>query len=198
MTESELYQRLEIHQFATPQDWLNWLAERHGQSEAIWIRFARQGSGLPSINYEEAREGALRYGWIDGQSKSLDEHYYLRKFSPRRPRSKWSQVNREIAEQLMAQGLMFESGLAQVRAAQADGRWEAAYAPPSKITTPDDFQQLLDQHPPAAKVYARLKQMERFRILYRLQDAKRPETREKRKRQFLDELLQRAAAEPAG
>ena len=187
---SESFQGLEVHQFSTPDDWLSWLAERHRQHETIWVKFAKKGTGVPSINYEQAREGALRYGWIDGQVRSLDATFYLQRFSPRRARSKWSQFNRGIVEDLTARGLMFESGLEQVRAAQADGRWEQAYAPPSQITIPEDFQLLLDAHPKAAKAYSSLKQMDRYRILYRLHDAKRPETREKRKQQFLQELLE--------
>jgi uncharacterized protein YdeI (YjbR/CyaY-like superfamily) len=187
---SEQFQGLDVHLFAGPDDWLAWLAEHHRQNETIWIKFAKKGGGHRSINYEQAREGALRYGWIDGQVKSLDKEFYLQRWSPRRPRSKWSQVNREIVEDLIARGLMFASGMQQVEAARADGRWDRAYAPPSKIEVPADFRQLLDRNPRAAEVFAKLKQMERYRILYRLQDAKKPETREKRKQQFLAELLQ--------
>ena len=186
---SETFRDLEVHFFATSQHWLDWLAAHHAQQETIWVKFAKKGSGIASINYEVAREGALRYGWIDGQVKSLDATHYLQRFSPRRPRSKWSQINCGIVEDLMARDMMFPSGTAQVEAAKADGRWEAAYAPPSKIETPVDFGALLEQHPAAAKAYANLKQMERYRICYRLHDAKKPETRDKRMRQFLQELL---------
>lgn len=188
---SETYQNLAVHQFATSQEWLDWLAAHHGQSETIWIRFAKKGSDVASINYEIAREGALRYGWIDGQVKSLGTTFYLQKFSPRRARSKWSQINCGIVEDLMARGLMFPAGMDQVEAAKADGRWDAAYAPPSKIEAPADFLALLEQNPPAAANFSGLKQMERYRICYRLHDAKRPETREKRMRQFLQELLEK-------
>lgn len=186
---SETFRDLEVHFFATSEQWLDWLSERHQQQETIWIKFAKKASGIPSINYEIAREGALRYGWIDGQVKSLDDTHYLQRFSPRRPRSKWSQINCGIVEELIAQEMMFPSGMAQVEAARADGRWDGAYAPPSKIEAPEDFHALLDRHPAAAARYANLKQMERYRICYRLHDARKPETREKRMRQFLQELL---------
>lgn len=171
---SEIFQNLAVHSFATSQEWLGWLAANHGQTETIWLKFAKKGTGIPSINYEIAREGALRYGWIDGQVKSLDATYYLQRFSPRRARSKWSQINCGIVEDLMARGMMFPSGMAQVEAAKADGRWDAAYAPPSKLETPADFLALLEQNPPAAATFTSLKQMERYRICYRLHDANDP------------------------
>lgn len=187
---SQQFQGLNVHFFATSDDWLGWLAANHRQTETIWVKFAKKGSGIESISYPQAREGALRYGWIDGQVKSQDQIHYLQRFSPRRARSKWSEINREIVLDLIAKGMMFESGMEQVQAAQADGRWDDAYAPPSKITVPEDFQALLNQNPRAAEAFAKLKQMERYRICYRLHDAKRPETREKRKQEFLAELLQ--------
>ena len=189
---SDRYQGLELHPFEQPEQWLAWLAEHHEQQEAIWIKFARKGSGLTSINYEQGRDAALRYGWIDGQAKSLDATHYLQKFSPRRARSKWSQINCALVETMIEQGLMFPSGMREVERAKADGRWEAAYAPPSSIEVPAEFQALLDQNPKAAEAFSALKSMERYRILYRLHDAKKAETREKRRGQFLDELLQKA------
>lgn len=190
--EQEQYQGLNVHAFVGPEAWLSWLAEHHSQQEAIWIKFARKGSGLESVNYEQGRDAALRYGWIDGQAKSLDATHYLQKFSPRRARSKWSQINCGIVETMIARGLMFPSGLREVEAAKADGRWAAAYAPPSTIEVPAEFQALLDEHPKAAEAFSTLKSMERYRILYQLHDAKKPETREKRRRQFLGELLAKA------
>lgn len=189
---SEQYQGLEVLAFEQPEAWLAWLADHHAQPEAIWIKFARKGSGLASINYEQGRDAALRYGWIDGQAKSLDATHYLQKFSPRRARSKWSQINCALVETMIEQGLMFPAGLRQVEAAKADGRWAAAYAPPSTIEVPPEFQALLDRHPRAAEAFSNLKAMERYRILYRLHDAKKPETREKRRQQFLEELLTKA------
>ena len=186
---SEEYQGQQVLRFLSPAEWLDWLEQNHHQSESIWMKFARKGSSEVSINYEQAREGALRYGWIDGQAKGLEGPFYLQRYSPRRARSKWSQINCGIVEDLIARGLMLPSGMAEVERAKADGRWDAAYAPPSKIEVPEDFRQLLEANPGAAEAFAGLKGMDRYRMLYRLLDAKKPETREKRKAQFLAELL---------
>lgn len=185
----ESYQGLEILVFETRDAWWAWLEEHHDQTEAVWLKMAKKSTGLASINYEIGREGALCFGWIDGQSKSLGATHFLQKFSPRRARSTWSKVNCDLVDGYIAAGMMQPSGLSEIERAKADGRWDKAYLPPSKIEVPEDFQQLLDQHPKAAESFSALKKMEKYRILYRLHDAKKPETREKRKAQFLQELL---------
>lgn len=186
----EEYLGLAVHSFESKTEWLDWLEANHTQAEAVWLKMAKKATGLPSIDYGMAREGALCYGWIDGQSKSLGATHFLQKFSPRRARSKWSKVNCDLVEEYIRRGLMKPSGLAQIEAAKADGRWDNAYLPPSQIVVPEDFAKLLEENPPAAERFQSLKQMERYRILFRLHDAKKRETREKRKQQFLQELLE--------
>ncbi|MGE0494416.1 MAG: YdeI family protein [Vulcanimicrobiota bacterium] len=185
-----IHQGLEVCLFEQYQGWLDWLDQNHTQTESIWLQFAKKASSKRSLSYEEAREGALRYGWIDGLKNRLDDDYHLIKFSPRRPRSRWSKINRELCEQLLAEGKMFPSGRAQVEAAQADGRWEAAYPSQATIEVPDDLKAALTANPKALETFQRLTSSQRFSILYRLHDARRPETRQRRLDQFLALLLE--------
>jgi uncharacterized protein YdeI (YjbR/CyaY-like superfamily) len=178
-------------EFRSAEEWDAWLAEHHGdRPDGVWLRIAKKGSGVATVAYPEVLDIALAYGWIDGQRKPLDETYFLQRFVPRRARSRWSQVNRTKAERLIADGRMRPSGLAEVERAQADGRWEAAYEPQSRAAVPADLQAELDARPAAAAFFATLSAQNRFSILYRLQDAKRPETRARRLAQFV-ELLER-------
>ncbi len=124
MKSSETYPILACE---TPHDWEMWLEQHHGEARGVWLKFAKKASGLPSITYDEALDAALCYGWIDSQAASYDEQYWLRKFTPRGPRSKWSQINRGKVGVLQAAGRMRPAGIRQVELAQADGRWEAAY-----------------------------------------------------------------------
>ena len=179
---------LPIIPFATPQAWADWLDENGSEAAGIWIKLAKKDSGVPSITYHEALEEALRYGWIDGHKKGLDEMYWLQRFTPRRPNSKWSQVNREKAERLIADGRMQPAGLAEVTKAKDNGQWDAAYESQSKATVPDDLQAELDASPKAAEFFSTLNSVNRYAILYRIQTAKKPETRQKRIRQFVDML----------
>jgi uncharacterized protein YdeI (YjbR/CyaY-like superfamily) len=173
-------------EFASADAWDAWLAEHHDSKlEGIWLRIAKRGSGVETVRYPEVLDAALSYGWIDGQRLSHDETYFLQRFLPRRPRSRWSQVNRERAESLVATGRMKPSGLAEVQRAKADGRWAAAYAPQSRATVPDDFQAELDRRPGAAEFFATLSSQNRYAILHRLEAAKRPETRAKRLATFV-------------
>jgi uncharacterized protein YdeI (YjbR/CyaY-like superfamily) len=174
--------------FASQAEWESWLDAQHTSSDGVWLKFAKKGSGVESVVYAEALEVALCYGWIDSQVKSLDERFYLQKFTPRRARSKWSRVNRDKIEELTKQGRMKPAGLAQVELARADGRWEAAYASPANIEVPDDLQAALDDNPKAAEFWAGLNKSNRFAILYQLQDAKKPETRARRLDKFLGML----------
>lgn len=129
------------------------------------------------MTYAEALDAAICYGWIDGQVLSLDERYYLQRFTPRRPRSRWSKVNVGKAEALIAAGRMRPAGLSEVEAAVADGRWAAAYSSPRTATVPEDLQAALDAQPARRDAFLKLKSQERYAILYRLESAKRPETR---------------------
>ena len=176
--------------FATAADLEAWI-EKHGEETAgIWLKFAKKDSGIESVVYAEAVEIALSYGWIDGQAKRLDDHHYLQRFTPRRPRSKWSRINREKAERLIAESRMRPAGLREVERAKEDGRWDEAYDSPSTATVPEDFRAALDAEPAAAEFFASLGSTRRYSFLYRITDAKRPETRAKRIAEYV-ELLAR-------
>ena len=176
--------------FATPAALEAWIDEHGEESNGIWLKFAKKDSGIESVVYAEAVEIALCYGWIDGQAKRLDEQHYLQRFTLRRSRSKWSKINREKAERLIAEGRMRPAGLREVERAKEDGRWDEAYDSPSTATLPDDFQAALDAQPAAAEFFASLGSTKRYSFLYRITDAKRPETRAKRIAEYV-ELLAR-------
>ena len=171
---------LPVLAFASKQAWDSWLAEQHATSDGVWLKFAKKGTGIPTVTYAEAVETALCYGWIDSQLRSLDSDYYLQRFTPRKARSKWSKINRSKAEELIAAGAMQPAGLLEVERAKADGRWDAAYDSPRAATVPEDLQRALDADPAAAAFFATLSKANRYAILYRIQDAKRPETRRRR------------------
>jgi uncharacterized protein YdeI (YjbR/CyaY-like superfamily) len=181
---------LPVHLFAASSDLEAWLADNHGSSPGIWLKIAKKDSGVESVDYAEALELALCFGWIDSQKRGLDESFFLQRFTPRRPRGKWSQINRAKAEELIAAGEMRPAGLAEVEAAKADGRWDAAYAGQRAATVPDDLRQALDRSPAAREFFDSLDAANRYAILYRLQEAKKPETRERRLRKFI-EMLER-------
>lgn len=186
--ETETKQGLPILPFASVADWEAWLAEHHQSAPGVWIKYAKKGTGIPSVELGEALDVALCYGWIDGQRNSIDGTYYAQKYTPRRPKSKWSAINREKVAALIAQGRMQPAGLAAIDAAKADGRWDAAYASPSRIAVPPDLQAELEADPAAAAFFATLTSQNRYAILYRLHDAKRPETRARRLAQFMEML----------
>jgi uncharacterized protein YdeI (YjbR/CyaY-like superfamily) len=174
--------------FASKEGLEAWLVENHAGVEGLWLKIAKKGSGVESVNYAEALELALCFGWIDSQKRGFDESFFLQRFTPRRPRGKWSQINRAKAEELIAAGAMRPAGLSEVEAAKADGRWDAAYAGQRAATVPDDLRQELDRNKAAGEFFARLDSANRYAILYRLQEAKKPETREKRLRKFITML----------
>ena len=177
--------QLPIVQFADSAAWNEWLEEHHAASPGVWLKIAKKASGIGTVNHPEALEEALCYGWIDGQRAPHDESFFLQRFTPRRPRSKWSQVNRDKVTKLIAEGRMKPAGLAQIEAAKQDGRWEAAYAPQSSQAIPEDFQRALEQNPAAYEFFKTLRGTRRYSFLYRIQDAKRPETRARRIEQFV-------------
>ena len=166
--------------FATPAELDAWMDEHAEESDGIWLKFAKKASGIKSVVYAEAVEIALCHGWIDGQVKRLDDHHYLQRFTPRRVRSKWSKINREKAERLITEGRMRPRGLREVDRAKEDGRWHDAYGSSTTATVPDDFQAALDAEPAAAEFFENLGSTKRYSFLYRIDDAKRPETRAKR------------------
>jgi uncharacterized protein YdeI (YjbR/CyaY-like superfamily) len=174
--------------FDTPVAFQAWLEDNHNLAGGIWLKIGKGAQAQP-LNYETAVESALCFGWIDGQGRPGDgPGNWLQKFTPRRPRSRWSLVNRDRAEALIASGQMRPPGLREIERAKADGRWAAAYASPSKATVPADLQAALDANPAARKFFATLKGVNRYSILYRIQDAKRPETRARRIQTFVDML----------
>jgi uncharacterized protein YdeI (YjbR/CyaY-like superfamily) len=178
-------------EFADRAAWEEWLDAHHAASEGVWLKLAKKGSRATTLTYAEALEEALRHGWIDGQKGSLDDSFWLQRFTPRGPRSKWSQVNRRKATELIEQGRMKAGGLIQVEAARRDGRWEDAYAPQSSVTVPEDFQAALDANPAAREFFATLRSSERYSYLYRIHDAKRTETRARRIREYVAMLAER-------
>jgi uncharacterized protein YdeI (YjbR/CyaY-like superfamily) len=167
-------------EFADATKWDAWLEQNHDSSPGVWLKIAKKGAPTATVDHPQALEQAIRYGWIDGQKRGFDEHYWLQRFTPRGPRSKWSQVNRDKALELIAAGRMKPAGLAQFEAARSDGRLEEAYQPQSRATVPEDFQRALDQNPGAAEFFATLKGANRYAFLYRLHHVKKPEARAKR------------------
>lgn len=176
---------LPIHLFAAPAALESWLEENHGSSDGVWLKIAKKGANKPSVTYREALGLALCFGWIDSQKRGFDDEYFLQRFTPRRPRGRWSKINREKAEALIEAGRMRSSGLAEVEAAKADGRWEAAYEGQRSAKVPADLQSELDASPAAAESFAALDSANRYAIVYRLDEAKRPDTRERRLRKFV-------------
>ena len=177
-----------IHAFEDSTAFHDWLAANHATEPELWLKIYKKGSGQKSINWEEAVIEALCWGWIDGVKKSYDDQAYLQRFTPRRPKSNWSKRNREHVERLIAEGRMQEVGMVHVRAAQADGRWDSAYAPASEMTIPDDFLTALDERPAAKEFFATLNKQNLFTIYIGLQTAKKPETRQRRFEKFLTML----------
>jgi uncharacterized protein YdeI (YjbR/CyaY-like superfamily) len=176
--------------FEDPAEFDAWL-HRNGATETeLWIKFAKKGSGLKSINYDQALDIALCHGWIDGLVRSVDDTYYSQRWTPRKARSKWSKRNCAKVEELIAAGRMLPAGLAEIEKAKADGRWEAAYAGPATIEVPADLTAALEANPKAAAFFKTLNSQNRYAILLRIHDAKRPETRRKRIAQFVDMLAE--------
>src|SRR5215212_3228876 len=166
--------------FASSEAWEAWLEENHVTSDGLRIMLAKKGSGLETVSVAEALDVALCYGWIDSQAEGFDERYWLIRFTPRRPRSKWSKRNRAKATKLIEEGRMKPAGLREVERAKADGRWHAAYEPQSTATVPEDFRRELEKTEEAREFFAALDSANRYAILHRIQDAKRPETRARR------------------
>lgn len=179
---------LPILTFSSPDDFTSWLAEHHKASPGIWMRLFKIKSGVPTITYAEALDVALCYGWIDGQKKSYDTESWLQKFTPRRRKSIWSQRNREHVERLQKSGLMQPAGIQEVEAAKADGRWEQAYESAGNMTVPADFLKELAKDKKAEAFFKTLNKTNLYSIVWRLQTAKKPETRNKRMKAILEML----------
>ena len=161
--------------------WREWIREHHADSRGVWLTLAKKGADAPtSLRYDDALEEALCHGWIDGQVRRGDEHSYRQRFTPRTPRSGWSKRNVAIVERLTAEGRLHASGVAAVERAKADGRWDAAYAGPASIEVPADLTAALEANPDARTMFETLNGRNRYSVLYRIETAKRPETRRRR------------------
>ncbi|MHB8600777.1 MAG: YdeI/OmpD-associated family protein [Ktedonobacteraceae bacterium] len=186
---------LPIIAFESQHDWEVWLKEQHFE-KGLWLKFAKKGTGITSVNYAEALEVALCYGWIDAQKASFDDQYWLQKFTPRGPKSIWSKVNCDKATALIAQGRMHPAGLQHIERAKADGRWDASYDPQSTITVPPDLQRELDNNQAAKDFFGTLNSANRYAILFRIQTARKPETRAARVQKFIEMLANNQKIHP--
>jgi len=176
---------LPIRAFADAAAWGAWLAAEPRNSAGVWLKLAKRSARTASVSKAEAIDAALCHGWIDGQLNPFDDDWWLIRFTPRKPRSKWSAKNRQRAGELVAAGRMAPAGLAEIEAARADGRWDAAYASQGKAAVPDDLAAALDAAPAARAFFDTLTGANRYAILYRVHDAKKPETRAARIAKFV-------------
>ena len=174
-----------VELFESSESWRDWLDKHHEDSSGVWLRIAKKGSGRSTVSHADALDDAICYGWIDGLRRSLDDTFFLQRFTPRRAKSKWSQVNVTKATKLIEAGRMQSAGFREIELAKADGRWEAAYPSYSTAQVPDDLAAALDAEPGARKFFNSLNSVNRYAILYRLHDAKRPETRSARLAKFV-------------
>jgi uncharacterized protein YdeI (YjbR/CyaY-like superfamily) len=176
---------MNAHLFETVDDWEAWLETHVADYDGIWIRFAKKRAPSSSINYQQALDSALCFGWIDGQSKSESEFYYIQRFTPRRTKSIWSHRNTLKAETLIAEGRMRPSGLAEIERAKADGRWDAAYRGQSSIEVPPDLAAALAQNAAAGAFFASLSKTQRYPFLFRLHHLKSKGNRAKRIKEYI-------------
>ena len=184
-------QDLPILELPDGSSWARWLGGNHARSAGVWLKIAKKGSPRATVTQADAIDEAVSFGWIDGQLGRYDQHFFLQRFTPRRPRSKWSAVNRERAQRLIAEGRMKPAGLGEYQSAEADGRLDDAYAPESKATVPEDFQAALHEHPEANEFFETLGGAERYKFLYRLHHTKGPERRAERIAHYIELLSQR-------
>ena len=182
--------------FEDQNDWAGWLAENYAASTGVWLKLAKKAAGLQSVSYEEALETALCYGWVDSQKRSYDETAWLQRFSPRGAKSIWSKINCQKAEDLIRAGRMKPAGLAAVERARQDGRWDAAYDSQRTSVVPADLQEELDNNEAAQAFFDTLDSVNRYAILFRIQTAKKPETRARRIEQFVQMLARHEKLHP--
>ena len=176
---------LQTRSFKSKKAWEAWLEKNHASSPGLWLKIAKKDSGVRTVTHPEALESALCFGWIDGQRNKLDDVYFVQRFTPRRRRSNWSRINRDKATALIKAGEMRPAGLKEVEAAKADGRWARAYEGQRTIEVPDDLAAALKKNRRAREFFETLTGSNRYAVLYRIQDAKRPETRARRIEQFV-------------
>jgi uncharacterized protein YdeI (YjbR/CyaY-like superfamily) len=182
--------------FATAAAWRAWLADHHASATGLWLKIAKKAAAEGTLSYAEALDEALCFGWIDAQTRGLDDDYWLKRFTPRKRDSRWSKINTQKAEALIAAGRMQPAGLAEIDRARADGRWTAAYAGPRSITVPDDLAAALAANPAAAEFFATLNSINRYAILYRIGTVKRPETRARKIAQYIEMLSEHKTLHP--
>ena len=187
---------LPVLRFNSGDAFAAWLAVHGEQARGCWLELARKGARSDSLGYGEAVEVALAHGWIDGRKAAGDDEFWLQRFTPRGPRSRWSKINREKALALIESGRMTPAGRAAVEQAKADGRWERAYAGAATITVPADLQRALDANPRAAAFFETLDGSNRYAVLYRIGDAKKPETRAARIERFVAMLARHETLHP--
>jgi uncharacterized protein YdeI (YjbR/CyaY-like superfamily) len=183
-------QEAPIVSFESAQSWRAWLAKNHGASKGVWLRLFKKASGKPTVTYDEALDDALCFGWIDGQLQKYDDESWLRKFTPRRPGSVWSKRNREHVERLIKTKQMQPSGLAVIELSKQDGQWDAAYDSAKNMEIPEDFLQELAKDKQAEAFFRTLNKANLYAIAWRLQTAKRPETRQRRMAAILTMLAE--------
>lgn len=179
---------LEILKLESARGWQNWLEKNHAQPEGVWLLHAKKASGKKTVSYAEAVDEALCYGWIDSLKQTFDELYYKQKYTPRKPRSVWSKINVDKAEKFIKEGKMQPSGLTAIEVAKANGEWARAYDSSRTMEIPKDFQAALNKNPKAKKFYKTLNKTNSYAICWRIQTAKRPETRAARIEKFISML----------
>ena len=189
---------LPVVAFGSQQAFEVWLTSQPADCRGLWLKIAKKASGIASISRAEAVDSALCHGWIDGQLDSFDGNYWLIRFTPRQPASKWSEINRARAQELVALGRMRPSGLKEIERAKKDGRWDAAYAAQSTAQVPDDLARALAKSKKAKAFFETLDSKNRFAILYRVHSAKKPETRAARIEKFVAMLVEGETLHPLG
>ena len=187
---------LPVVSFEDTHGWDAWLAAHQADAAGVWLKIAKKDSGGRSISYSDALDVALCHGWIDGQKGRLDDDYWLQRFTPRKPGSRWSKINTERVSVLLAAGQMRPAGLREMEQAQADGRWEQAYESQSRVTVPEDLARALAANHRARAFFATLDSANRYAILYRIGTAKRPETRASRIATFVAMLSEHKKIHP--
>ncbi|MGA9118456.1 MAG: YdeI/OmpD-associated family protein [Bacteroidota bacterium] len=196
MTQPPVRAELPILRCKDQKSWSDWLGKHHGSSTGIWLQIAKKGSDQESPTYAEAVEAALCHGWIDGQKDAYDKTFWLQKFTPRKEKSIWSKINRGKAEELLREGKMTPAGRKAIDQAKHNGQWGKAYSSQSRAKVPADLQRALDRAPRAKAFFATLKSVNRYAILFRIQTAKKPETRERRIRDFIAMLVKHETIHP--
>lgn len=172
--------------FKSKTELRKWLKKNHASSKEVWIGYYKKDSGQDAISYQDALDEMLCFGWIDGVKNSIDEISYCNRFTPRTNKSKWSKINREKVERLIEEGLMTSAGLKAVEEAKADGRWGRAYDSPKSAEVPEEFMRALKKNKKALAFFKTLSKQNLFSVTYRIQNAKKAETKEKWIKKFIE------------